>query len=305
MPTPSADHLRGILLTVAAVLVLSPDALLVRLIDTDPLTLIFWRGALSAGAILIALGFLWGRTTWPKLYGIGRPGLLFGLISAGGTMLFVYALRTTSVANTLVILAATPLFSALFSRWFLGEKVARRTLLAILVGLAGIALLFAGNLGQGTLAGDLCALAAASFWAGNLVVLRHSRNTNMTPAVALGGALAALLSLLLGAQPQAVAAGDLGLLLLLGGLVLPLSFALITLGPRHLPAAEVSLILLLETFLGPLWVWMVLGEVPQSATVVAGALILGTVLLHSLVTLRITAKYSRAESKPTPFLGEA
>lgn len=305
MAAASSDHVRGIVLTVTAVLVLSPDALLVRLIDTDPLTLIFWRGALSALAILLALGCLWGRSTLVNLLVIGRPGLLFGGISALGTILFVYALRTTSVANTLVILAATPLFSALLSRLFLGERVARRTMLAIGVGVGGILLLFAGNLGQGTLAGDLCALAAASLWAGNLVVLRHARSVNMTPAVALGGALTALLALLFGAAPLAVAPTDFGLLLLLGGLVLPLSFALITLGPRHLPAAEVSLILLLETFLGPFWVWWVLGEVPNVPTIIAGALILGTILLHSLATLRGTGSYLKATPKPSPSLGEA
>lgn len=305
MAAASSDHVRGIVLTVTAVLVLSPDALLVRLIDTDPLTLIFWRGALSALAILLALGSLWGRSTLANLLLIGRPGLLSGGISAVGTILFVYALRTTSVANTLVILAATPLFSALLSRLFLGERVARRTMLAIGVGMGGILLLFAGNLGQGTLVGDLCALAAASLWAGNLVVLRHARSVNMTPAVALGGALAALLALLFGATPLAVAPADFGLLLLLGGLVLPLSFALITLGPRHLPAAEVSLILLLETFLGPLWVWWVLGEVPNAPTIIAGALILTTILLHSLASLRGAGSYLKATPKPSPNLGEA
>lgn len=305
MAAASSDHVRGIVLTVTAVLVLSPDALLVRLIDTDPMTLIFWRGALSALAILLALGCLWGRSTLANLLLIGRPGLLAGGISAVGTILFVYALRNTSVANTMVILAATPLFSALLSRLFLGERVARRTMLAIGVGVGGILLLFAGNLGQGTLVGDLCALAAASLWAGNLVVLRHARSVNMTPAVALGGALAALLALLFGATPLAVAPADFGLLLLLGGLVLPLSFALITLGPRHLPAAEVSLILLLETFLGPLWVWWALGEVPNAPTIIAGALILTTILLHSLASLRGAGSYLKATPKPSPSLGEA
>ena len=300
MAAASADHLRGILLTVTAVLVLSPDALLVRLIETDSLTLIFWRGALSAAAILITLGCLWGRSTAANLLRIGRPGLLSGGISALGTILFVYALRTTSVANTLVIMAATPLFSALLSRLFLGEQIARRTWIAILVGLGGIVLLFAGNLGQGTLAGDFCALTAASFWASNLVVLRHARQINMTPAVALGGALAALLSLLLGARPFAVSTADFGLLLLLGGLVLPLSFALITLGPRHLPAAEVSLVLLLETFLGPLWVWWALGETPNTPTIIAGGLILTTILLHSVATLRTTRGYLKT-ANPGPF----
>ncbi len=298
MSNNSTEHLRGILLTLAAVLVLSPDALLVRLISADTLTLIFWRGLLSALAILAFLACRWRRDCSAKLRRIGRPGLLSGLISAVGTILFVFSLRTTSAANTLVIMAATPLFAALLSRLFLDETVGRRTWLAILVGLMGIALLFAGSLGQGTWTGDLCALSAAVCWAANLVVLRHARQVDMAPAVALGGALAALAALLLGASPLAVSAADFRLLLVLGTFVLPVSFVLITLGPRHLPAAEVSLILLLETFLGPLLVWWALGEAPTLPTLLAGALILGTILVHSLASLRS----ARAQIPGTPSL---
>ncbi|MCK5826276.1 MAG: hypothetical protein KAG93_04525, partial [Desulfuromusa sp.] len=86
-------------------------------------------------------------------------------------------------------------------------------------------------------------------------------------------------------QPLAVTTEEASLLLLLGGIILPISFAMITLSPRYLQAPEVSLILLIETVLGPIWVWLVLSEVPHSRTLVAGFLILGTLLLHTLVSL--------------------
>ena len=38
---------KGFLITLAGVLVISPDVLLVRLIDADTLTKLFWRGLLS------------------------------------------------------------------------------------------------------------------------------------------------------------------------------------------------------------------------------------------------------------------
>ena len=37
---------KGIVLVSLGVLILSPDALLIRLIDVDPWTLTFWRGLL-------------------------------------------------------------------------------------------------------------------------------------------------------------------------------------------------------------------------------------------------------------------
>ena len=42
--------------------------------------------------------------------------------------------------------------------------------------------------------------------------------------------------------------------------MVPIATALMFLGPRYIPAPEVGLLLLLESILGPVWVWLVLGE---------------------------------------------
>ena len=130
------------------------------------------------------------------------------------------------------------------------------------------------------------ALGASSLWGANLVVLRQARKLNMIPAVALGSLLAIPLCLFFGADPASISQHDFILLGLQGTLVLPISFALITYGSRYLPAAEVSLILLLEALLGPLWVWLIVGEAPGSLTLSAGLFILATLILHSLAGLR-------------------
>jgi len=88
------------------------------------------------------------------------------------------------------------------------------------------------------------------------------------------------------AAPFDVTKADLVLLAVLGLAVIPVSHALITEGPRYLPAAEVGLILLLETVLGPVWVWLVIGEVPVAVTFGGGAIILATLVAHSIAGLR-------------------
>ena len=57
---------------------------------------------------------------------------------------------------------------------------------------------------------------------------------------------------------------------------------MITLGPRYLPAPEVGLIMLLETLLGPLWVWLVIREVPSIETLIGGAMILAALTWMSI-----------------------
>ena len=107
----------------------------------------------------------------------------------------------------------------------------------------------------------------------------------MTPAVALGGLLAAAAAWPL-AHPLSVSAADLAYLFLLGLAVLPISFYLISLGPRYLPAPEVNLIMLLEIVLGPYWVWLCIGEVPEARAFAGGAVVLATLTLHSIASLR-------------------
>ena len=43
---------------------------------------------------------------------------------------------------------------------------------------------------------------------------------------------------------------------------------------RHVPAARTSLLLLSEIVLAPIWVWLVVNEVPAGKTVAGGAVIL-------------------------------
>src|SRR6056297_261464 len=117
------QHIRGVLTTLAAVAILSPDALLVRLISADPWTLIFWRGLLSGITILLICMLQMRGSFLRQVRAIGWVGLLAGLMQAVATMFFVNSLRQTAVANTLVILAAVPLFSAVLSRIFLKETI--------------------------------------------------------------------------------------------------------------------------------------------------------------------------------------
>ena len=281
-----SDHTKGLLLTIIAVLILSPDALLVRLISCDIWTLLFWRCLLTAITTSTLLLLRYRSRFWISFRAIGVPGLYSAATLVCGSILFVNSLKQTSAANTLIILAATPVLSSLLSYIFLREKIARRTWFAISCCFGGILLIFSGSLKAGLLLGDLYALGATCMWASNLVILRRGKDVNMIPANVLGNLAVVPIAFFAGGVPLPVSPLDASYLLLLGGLLLPVSFAMITLGPRYLTAPEVSLILLIETILGPIWVWLALSEVPEKTTLIAGLLIVGTLVIHTLFSLR-------------------
>lgn len=282
-----SEHFKGLLLVFTAVLILSPDALLVRLITCDIWVLLFWRCLLTSITTTLLLYLRYRQRLWQSFRAIGRTGLYSSATIVCGSIMFVNSLKQTAAANTLIILAATPVLSSLLSYLFLREKIARRTWLAIAICFGGILLIFSGSLSSGLLLGDLLALGATCMWATNIVILRRGRDVNMIPANVLGNLAVVPIALFFsGGNPLLLSSSDAGYLLLLGGLLLPVSFAMITLGPRYLPAPEVSLVLLIETILGPIWVWWALQEVPHPTTLVAGLLILGTLLGHTLLSIK-------------------
>jgi len=280
-----SEHLRGLLLMVLAVLVLTPDSLLISLIESDTWTVIFWRGLLSALTLTVALVVMHGRDIFRKTWDIGAAGVVAGLLFGFSTISFVMSVRLTTAANALVIVASMPLFAAVFTWFFLREKVPLRTWLAALAGFGGIAILFSGSLGGGALIGDLLALVTACFMGGNFVLIRRFDRVNMIPAVILSGILTTM-AVAPVSSPVVFESVDFLYLILMGSIVLPVPLAIMTVAPKLIPAPEASLILLLETFLGPLWVWMVLKEMPARETVLGGILLVVTLAVHSVLSLR-------------------
>ena len=280
------DHAKGFVITLAGVVFLCPDALLIRLVTADNWTIIFYRGALTAFVLTGFLGLRYRRTVAGLVRNLDVQAIAAGLLYGCGNVCFVQSINRTLVANTLIILAATPLIAAIFSRVFLHERQQRATWIAIAVVMAGIGAIFAGSVGGGRFLGDLMAIGAAIAMAGNLTALRRSRMASPLPSVVLGGLLAALISLPF-AAPAAVTEMDLAVLMVLGCVVMPVSFGLIFLGPKYLPAPEVALILLLEAILGPLLVWVVSGRGTHAARVLlSGGVIVATVGLHTYVGMR-------------------
>ena len=115
----NSDYMKGFMLTAGGVIVLSFDALLIRLIEADSFDLLFWRGLLLS--LVVAL---WCRFSSPGQALICFDGafLRSALLFVISTIAFVCAVNLTSVANVLVIISAQPLFAAVMARIFVGEK---------------------------------------------------------------------------------------------------------------------------------------------------------------------------------------
>ena len=298
MPTNSAaDPVKGLTLAVLGVLILTPDTLLMRLVGADAWTILFWRGLLVTVGYVVLLALRYRGGFLAAFAAIGTHGALVAVLFAINTILFVVAVATTTVANVLVIMSAAPLFAALIGRAFLGERPPPRTWLAIAVAILGIAVIVGDGLSVGTWTGDLIALAAAVALGGHFVLVRAARPVDMMPAVGLSGLLVAAVALIL-ADSLTLTPVQFGWMALLGLIILPVSFGLLTVAPIYLSAAEVGLVVLLETVLGPLWVWLVMGEEPSGHALIGGAVVITALVMNFALKRRSLPADTHPEASP-------
>ena len=285
---PNTSHkMKGALLCLCGIILLSPDSLLLRLIGGDLWTLAFWRGGLSAVGLAVAVLLMEGRRPGQQqLLRLTRQGVVVAVSFAIANLAFIFSIQNTAVANTLVIMSLSPLFAALLSHFFFREPISTGTWLAAVAIFLGLTMVFYGSLATGGVVGDLAALVTSICVAISLVLMREHRDISMVPALAWSSGLACLAALPF-AVPASLSGTALMLMLVLGLIVLPASLTMIGLAPRYLPAPEVSLILRLEALLAPLWVWLVLGEVPSRQTLIGGGIILATLICLSLYTIRM------------------
>ena len=278
----AAEKLRGAALVCTAAVCWSLGGLFVRLIgdDLDGWTIAFWRSVfmvVAVGGWLLAAN---GLRAFAVYRAMGWAGVLSGLLLAASFVMFILAITRTSVANAVVLQSAAPLAAAAFGRIFLGERLAPPTLVAILVAIAGVALMFAGALSGGDLVGNALALGVAIVFGANIVVVRAARKLDLVPATVLAGlfALAATLPFASTAIPSPY---DLGLLATMGVLQLGLGLFLFMRGAPYLTTAQVGLLTLLEVILAPIWVWLAFAEVPAPLALAGGAVVLVALMVHS------------------------
>jgi drug/metabolite transporter (DMT)-like permease len=282
-----ADRRKGVLLMLGAGLCWSLGGILVRNVkSTDPFEIIVWRSVFM-GLFLVATIALMNRGRVVRsIADMGAAGVLSGALLASTFFFFILSITRTTAANTFVLMSTVPFFVAVFAMGFLGERVPARTWIAIAVALGGIGMMFMEGVGGGRMSGNLLALGVPIAAGLNVVLLRRQRKrVDMVPAVLLAG-LFSIAAALPFALPLTATASDLGVLALMGFIQLGLGCVLMTMATRHLEAGEIGLLALLETILGPIWVWIGVGERPSDLALIGGLVVLTALAADSLPALR-------------------
>ena len=238
----------------------------IKFLDVPPLTIVFYR-SLFAG--LVFTPFL-RRNGLP----LNGPILVSALTYTAAISSFVAANKLTTAANAIVLQYTAPIFVFLFSGLVLKEKIAKLNGFALAVSMIGVGIISLDSVGQPDMAGVLLALLSGLLFAAYMINLRRTREINPVYLTWINNMVCALLLLFVVKSQLWLTATQLWILIVMGAVQLGMPYFLFSKGLHAVSLQEASLIALIEPVVNPLWVALVVGEIPSRATVTGGAMIL-------------------------------
>ena len=248
--------------------------------------ILFWRQFFFSLIVALYLLFTYKKNFFKSFYISGLPGFIGGLILALGFVAYVFSMYTTTVANTNFIITTETIFLALFGYFFLKEKINLITFISIILGMSGVLIILGSSLSiqsSEQFLGNIVAFIMPISFAVLVIVIRKYPNVDMVPAQFTAGIAAAIIGFFIAGQ-LLISIHDLFLALLAGFFQIGFGFILITVGSQTTPAAIVGVMMLTESVFGPLWAWLFINEVPPTAVVIGGSIIIFSILFQSFFT---------------------
>ena len=273
-----------VVLVVFAVLLWSTGGMFIKLATNfDAYQVTFFRSLLAAITVLLIT-----RRNGLRINGFG---IIASLIYAILLFLFVWATKHTTAANAIFLQYTAPIYILILAPFVIGEKFHLRDLATVVFCIAGMSLFFVGDLTIGDYQGNIAALGSGIFLGLYIMLLKHPRVVGMNSVITViyGNFLLALLTL-----PSGIAAfptatiRDYAAVAFLGIFQIGISYILfikgVTGGTRPLDASIIGFI---EPLLNPVWVFLFVGERPSNWALLGGAIIIATVVVHTLIQYRI------------------
>jgi drug/metabolite transporter (DMT)-like permease len=263
----------------AAAVLWSLGGVFAKTIALDGLTIAFYRG-LFAGLALVPLV--------PARHRVFRPAMVpVGVCFGAMTGLFIAAMKATTAANAIFLQYTSTFWIIPLSVVLLGEKPDRRSVLGIAVATVGItAIVLYGydgrpHEGQGIALG----LASGVAYAAVTVGLRGLRGLDPVWLSGINnllgaGALGLFIVLSRGPIPWPGAPTQTLMLIAFGVLQMAIPYVFFARGLREIGAPEAGLLALLEPVLNPIWVLLLTGEKPATASLIGGFFLLAGVAIR-------------------------
>jgi len=251
------------------------------------LPFLFYRG-ITLFLVVIAYALLReGRNFLNSLKRIDIWSVFGGLVLSLTMFGWIYALTTTTVAVSLLMLALAPILTAFLGYLILGENLSRVTLVNMVIVVGGVFVMVWDAEKSSTLIGATYGFFVALGFAVYTITIRHNPEIPKLLTPALAGLFSVILvSILLVATGTSFEMPPINIgISFIHSVVIAVGLILFGLGAKYLPSAELVLLTLLEVVAGIFWAWLpIIGinEIPETNTIIGGLFILTAIVLQGI-----------------------
>ena len=253
-----------------------------------PWQYIFVRGLTIFILLNLYLYFEEGINFWKNYLKVGKSGIIGGCGLGIAMISFIYSITNTSVAITLLCLAAMPFFTALLAFLFLKETISLNVWISIIIATFGIVIMALGNKETNSFVGFIFGMTSSIGFSAFSVSLRWRKETPKFTTVAVAGLFCFVFAtiMILTNEQLFFSSSYNGALFSLHGTLVCLGLILYSIGSKVIPAAELTLLSLTEVIGGIFWVWLPLfgiNEVPDVNTIIGGFFLFISLFYYSLI----------------------
>ena len=266
---------KAIILLICTAILWSKGGFLIKLIDWHPV-------AIAGGRSIIAALIMWAYVKKPK-FTWSNIQIMGAVAYALTVILFVIANKLTTAANTILLQYTGPIYVALFSYWFLKEKITAIDWITIHVVIIGMTLFFIEKLSPDGILGNLAAILAGIAFGWLALCLRKQKDESPLESLILGNILTGIIGLPFIIDSGIPSQQSIIALLVLGIFQLGLPYILYSKAIKHVSALDAVLIPVLEPILNPLWVFLLLGESIGMWPMIGGAIIIVAITTRSIL----------------------
>ena len=209
---------------------------------------------------------------------ISRGTLTVGVFLGMCNTLFIMACKLTSSANAVVLQYTSPIYIALFFWLFKKNKPRTQDITALVLTLIGILVIFSNQISHGGLQGDILAALSGIMMAG-----MHISNGKLKAHEHLSGLMLGQLFNGLTAFPALITSNpsytltNITLIIFMGSIQMCLSYLLFARASKTCKPLSCSLLSTIEPVLNPIWVFLLLGEVPSINSIIGGIIVVTAV----------------------------
>jgi drug/metabolite transporter (DMT)-like permease len=276
-------RIKAILLLAATALLWSLGGVFVKLIDWNSMAI---AGVRSAFTALL----LWVYLRKPK-FNWSRDQVLCAFAYALTVTSYVAGTKLTAAANVILLQYTAPIYVALFGFAILKERTTKADWITTGIVIAGMGLFFMDELDISGVWGNILGIISGIGFATVTLLMRKQKDGSSLESILLGNIITAAVGLpfVFGPPP---APTTWIVIIVMAILQLGLPYILYSIAMKSVKALEAVLISVLEPLVNPIWVYLMVGEIPGKWSIIGGIIVLVAVTLRCVVAASNADKIS-------------